>query len=91
MVYLYILQSENSKRYYIGSTGNVTRRLKEHQSGKVISTKNFLPIKLVFKEYFADINSARRWEKKLKRLKRRDYTEKVVTAGKICSELKICA
>ena len=34
MYYIYILQNQNDKSFYIGYTSNLKRRLFEHQSGK---------------------------------------------------------
>jgi predicted GIY-YIG superfamily endonuclease len=51
MWYVYILRSEVDKKLYIGSTNNINRRLNEHNSGKVDSTKNRAPLSL--EAYFA--------------------------------------
>jgi len=48
MWYVYFLKSRKTKNWiYIGSTNNLKRRFKEHQSGKSLSAKPFLPIILV--------------------------------------------
>ncbi|MCF8241987.1 MAG: GIY-YIG nuclease family protein, partial [Melioribacteraceae bacterium] len=39
MFYTYILRSIEHKRYYFGSTGNIISRPKDHNAGKVRSTK----------------------------------------------------
>jgi putative endonuclease len=76
--YVYILN--NSKgNYYIGSTCNLNRRLKEHAQGRVISTRSYLPVKCVFSQEYKNLKEARRIEIKLKRLKRRDYLDKIVS------------
>ena len=46
MWYVYILRSAIDNKLYIGSTDNISRRLSEHNSGKVDSTKNRIPLKL---------------------------------------------
>jgi putative endonuclease len=46
MWYVYILRSIIDKKLYIGSTDNIRRRLAEHNSGKVDSTKSRLPFSL---------------------------------------------
>jgi putative endonuclease len=46
MWYVYILRSIIDKNLYIGSTDNIRRRLAEHNSGKVDSTKSRLPFSL---------------------------------------------
>jgi putative endonuclease len=46
MWYVYIIKSAMDNELYIGSTKNINRRLSEHNSGKVDSTKNRVPLKL---------------------------------------------
>lgn len=48
MYYVYVLQSP--KQFYIGCTGDLKRRLIEHQTNKSISTKNRGPWKLIYYE-----------------------------------------
>ena len=52
MFWVYILRSEETNKYYTGSTQNVSERLKEHNAGKSKSTRGGVPWHLVyFKEY----------------------------------------
>jgi len=51
MWYVYILRSARDNNLYVGSTNNIHRRLNEHNSGKVDSTKNRTPFSL--EAYFA--------------------------------------
>jgi putative endonuclease len=46
MWYVYILRSTADKNLYIGSTDNIRRRITEHNSGKVDSTKSRIPFSL---------------------------------------------
>ena len=46
MWYVYILRSTIDKNLYVGSTNNIRRRLIEHNSGKVDSTKSRMPFNL---------------------------------------------
>ncbi len=48
--YVYVLQSEKDRQFYIGYTNDIERRLKEHQQGKNISTAKRLPVKLIYFE-----------------------------------------
>ena len=64
---VYILRLDN-KKYYIGSTKNITRRLKEHTCNKVLSTKNRQPIVIVEKRY-EEYSQARKIELHLKKQK----------------------
>ncbi|MFH1360456.1 MAG: GIY-YIG nuclease family protein [Candidatus Omnitrophota bacterium] len=81
MAYVYILVSEKNKRYYIGSTENLDKRIKEHNFGKVISTKGWRPLKLAFKQEYDNISAAQKVELHLKKLKRKDYIETIIREG----------
>ena len=48
--YIYILKSLKDGNLYIGYTSDLKRRLEEHNLGKVDSTKNRLPVKLIYFE-----------------------------------------
>ena len=48
--HVYVLHSEKDGNFYVGFTNNLKRRLEEHNEGKVNSTKNRLPMKLVYWE-----------------------------------------
>lgn len=48
--YVYVLQSEKDHQFYVGFTKNIKRRLIDHSNGKVTSTKNRLPLKLIYWE-----------------------------------------
>ena len=49
MYYVYILKSLKDNNLYIGRTNNFLRRFKEHNSGKVPSTKSRKPFILLEK------------------------------------------
>ncbi len=72
--WLYILKSE-SERYYIGSTENIERRLKQHRKGYTRTSKVLKTYELVYTEEFDTINEARLREKKLKSYKSKKYIE----------------
>jgi putative endonuclease len=69
MSILYILQSESSGRFYVGSTDDLERRLSEAQRGHTRSTRGRGPWKVVHKEEFTTILEARRRELEIKRWK----------------------
>ena len=48
--FVYALKSVKNNRIYVGMTSNIERRLKEHNSGGVFSTKGFRPWILIFFE-----------------------------------------
>lgn len=50
MFYTYVLRSEKDKKYYIGCTDNLIKRIKEHNNGLVQATKFRRPLKLVYYE-----------------------------------------
>ena len=64
--YVYILQSESDKNFYTGYTNNIRERINEHNSGKVISTKNRLPMNLIYWEGCLNQKDALSREKYLK-------------------------
>ena len=83
MGYIYILKSERNGKYYVGSTINLEKRLGKHLSGQVYSTKRMLPVQIVFSQKYPNIKTARNIENKLKKLKRRDYLNKIIQDGYI--------
>jgi len=66
MYYAYILQSKKDNQFYTGYTDDLKARLKLHNAGKVVSTKNRLPIKLVYYEVCLNQQDATHREKYLK-------------------------
>ena len=78
MFYVYILRSELSNQYYIGSTKDVTIRLAQHNAGKSIWTKNHRPWKVIYTEAFETLNKARQREQQIKSWKNPSYMEKTL-------------
>ena len=64
--YIYILESEKDGNWYTGFTKNLRSRLEQHNNGKVDSTKNRLPLKLIYFEGCKNKDDAIRREKYLK-------------------------
>lgn len=83
MPHVYILESIADGRYYIGSTNDLNLRLKHRFGGHTPTTKRFGEIKLVFSQEYDSLREARIIEKKLKRLKRKDYIQKIIADGYI--------
>ncbi|MFC1793950.1 GIY-YIG nuclease family protein [Planctomycetota bacterium] len=69
MFYVYVLISLKDGKFYIGFTNDLKRRLKEHNSGKNISTKSRLPLKLIYYESHLSKTDAVRREKYFKTTK----------------------
>ena len=69
MFYVYVLLSLKDKKFYIGFTNDLKRRLNEHNSGKNISTKSRIPLKLIYYESHLSKADAERREKYFKTTK----------------------
>jgi putative endonuclease len=67
--FVYILQSEQTGGFYIGSTENLEERLRRHNQGRSVFTKPYRPWQLVYSEAVADRSAARKRERQLKALK----------------------
>ena len=65
MYYVYILKLKNNT-FYIGFSSDLKNRIKEHQGGNVLRTKNLRPVKLVFYAAFVSKKKALQFEKYLK-------------------------
>lgn len=77
MYNVYILNLKDNS-YYIGSTGNLKQRLKEHAQERVKSTKNKLPFKLIYIENFVTRGLAQKREYQIKKWKSRTAIEKLI-------------
>lgn len=64
--YTYLIKSKIKNWRYIGSTRDLEKRFKNHNQGKVRSTKKFLPFELVYYEAFKTYHLARKREIELK-------------------------
>ena len=64
--YTYILQSEKDNNLYVGFTGDLNRRIIEHNEGNVRSTKYRRPLKLIYWEGCLEQSDATKREKYLK-------------------------
>ena len=81
MFFVYILQSQTSGRFYIGYSEWPDRRLAEHNSGKVKSTRPYRPWRKVYVEQFATELEAIGREREIKSQKSRTYLEKLIVEG----------
>ncbi|MBZ0184235.1 MAG: GIY-YIG nuclease family protein [Melioribacteraceae bacterium] len=64
--YIYVLKSEIDGNNYVGYTNDLKERLKKHNEGKVKSTKNRKPLKLIYFEGCLNQQDATKREKYLK-------------------------
>ena len=81
---MYVLSSLQSKRYYIGYTIDVKRRLLEHNAGDTKSTRPFGPWKMIYFEGFDSKSDAYKREWYLKHSKgRKEKLEIIKKHGEV--------
>jgi putative endonuclease len=80
--YTYILRSVTTRRFYVGHTENLVKRLAEHNNNRTVSIKNRGPWELVFSEEFAARAEAMRREREIKRMKSHSWIDKLVIASR---------
>ena len=64
--FVYMLKSLKDKKFYTGYTADLKKRLKQHNSGMVRSTKVRRPFELVYWESFGTRSEAMKRERRLK-------------------------
>jgi len=65
MYYVYILECFN-RTFYVGCTNNLKDRMRRHNEGQILATKNRLPVKLIVYIAFPNKYLAYNFEKYLK-------------------------
>jgi putative endonuclease len=78
VAFVYILQSETSGRFYVGSTDNLERRLSEHSRDHTPSTRGRGPWVVIHKEEFPTLLEARRRELEIKKWKSASMIKKLI-------------
>jgi putative endonuclease len=76
--YVYLLLSVKDLRTYLGSTPDLDRRLKEHNMGNNLSTRNRRPFTLIYSEKYETLNQARIREHYLKTKNGRRKLKKIL-------------
>ena len=76
MYYSYVLQSQKDNGFYVGFTKNLKLRFEHHKKGLVESTKDRMPMKLIYYEACLYQNDATKREKYLKTYNGRRYLAK---------------
>jgi putative endonuclease len=66
MFFVYLIKSKKDGLLYVGCTSNLTERIKKHNEGMVVSTKNRIPFELVYFEGYKSKEDAFRREHNLK-------------------------
>jgi len=67
MEYVYFIQSQKDKSVYVGSTLDLIKRYREHNSGQSTYTKSRIPYKLVYYEAYLSKKAALKREIELKK------------------------
>jgi len=78
--FVYILVDDFNK-YYIGSCKDIDIRYKRHLTGWVYTTNRMKNPQIALSQEFNTIEEARKIERKLKKLKRKDYIKKIIDDG----------
>ncbi len=79
--YVYIIESLSNGSFYIGSSDNVERRVRRHNSGYSRYTKRHRPWKLVYTERHPSKTEALKRERFLKRQKNREFYLRLIKGG----------
>ena len=74
---VYILHPEKDNKRYIGFTDNIESRFIEHNMGKVKSTKNRRPLKIMHTEEYENKTEAMQRESYFKTHAGRDYLKSI--------------
>ncbi|MEK7502662.1 MAG: GIY-YIG nuclease family protein [Patescibacteria group bacterium] len=82
MYYVYVLRSETTGKYYIGSTNNPDRHLKEHNGNQTTSLKNKGPFVIIYKETFTTLRLVRKRESEIKSYKSGNAFRKLIEGYK---------
>jgi putative endonuclease len=86
MFYVYILQSIKDNNFYIGYSGDLKERIKEHSSGSVASTKNRRPMVLIYYEAYRSEKDARVREIFLKTGQGREFIKKNIIYSPVSAQ-----
>lgn len=73
---VYILKSLKDDKFYVGQTQDLEKRLIRHNRGMVKSTKNRLPLILIYSERFQTRSEAIKREKYFKSLEGGTFIKK---------------
>ena len=77
--HVYILYSDSRTKYYIGSTANVERRIKQHNTSPAGFTKAGRPWTLAYCEDFEHKSDALKRERYLKRMKSARFLQDLIS------------
>jgi len=83
--YVYVLQSKSDQNFYTGVTENLRQRLRDHNYGRVDSTKDRRPLRLIYFEGCLTKKDATKREEYLKTAWGKRYIK-----NRIRNYLKLC-
>jgi len=81
--FVYILKSQDKGGFYIGSTSDIKRRLKQHSNGHTQTSRNMGVTDLMLVQEYDSLETARKVERNIKKLKRKDYIQKMIEEKEI--------
>ncbi len=76
MLYTYVLQSEKGNKFYVWFTKDLKLRFEQHNKGLVESTKDRMPLRLIYYEACLDQIDTTKREKYLKSYHGRMFLKK---------------
>lgn len=79
--YIYVLTNKHNKVLYTGVTSDLKKRLVEHLEGSSRFTYKYKTNKLVYVEFYENIEDAIKREKKLKRFTRQQKLDMITSAN----------
>jgi putative endonuclease len=78
MFFVYVLQSQRDKKFYIGQTRYLPDRLEKHSTGRVPATKRRIPLSLIYSEELQTRSEAVQRERFLKSLNFNKIFKKII-------------
>ncbi|WP_343707509.1 GIY-YIG nuclease family protein [Flavobacterium sp.] len=77
MFFVYILYSATKEKFYIGQTNDIDDRLRRHNSGQSLSTKNGAPWKIIYTIQLNSRSEAMTLENKIKKRGAKRYLQDI--------------
>ncbi|GAA3737085.1 hypothetical protein GCM10022422_20460 [Flavobacterium ginsengisoli] len=77
MFFVYILYSATKEKFYIGQTNDIDDRLRRHNSGQSLSTKNGTPWKIIYTIQLNTRSEAVTLEDKIKKRGAKRYLQDI--------------
>ena len=77
MYFVYILYSSATSKFYTGQTDHLENRLKRHNSGLSLSTKNGIPWELIYHISFLTRSESVIFKQKIKKRDAKRYLEDI--------------